>query len=53
MPNNVHLYGAYKDRKQKDGEERMAVPQQFTFIRRQGWKLGNVSIVSSSAFSVR
>ncbi|CAK9032518.1 unnamed protein product [Durusdinium trenchii] len=35
MPNNVHLYGAYKDRKQKDGEERMAVPQQFTFIRRQ------------------
>lgn len=36
LPGNVHLYGAYKGRKPKPNEEQMAVPQQFTFIRRQG-----------------
>ncbi|CAK9073943.1 unnamed protein product [Durusdinium trenchii] len=34
MPSDVHLWNAYKDRKQQPGQPQMKVPQQFTFIRR-------------------
>ena len=36
MPSCAHLYNAYRDRKSKDPDERMKVPQAFTFLRREG-----------------
>ena len=50
MPNCAHLYNAYRDRKSKDPDERMKVPQAFTFLRREGRAFCNHS-PSCSHFS--